>query len=258
MDFRKESEMFNQAADYYDRFRPSYPKEIVDSLISVTGISEGANLLEIGSGSGKATELFADKGYQILAVDPGQDLVKLGNERFERKGVSFEVGRFEEFDLKKQYYDVIYAAQSFHWVPQPAGYEKCAYALKDNGYIALFWNMYILYDNELDKEILELSNRYGGMADFLKEEDCEKRIGTIVKGIEDSNLFESPTVVRQLWKQNYTADEYYGFALTGNRFMAKSDEEKARAYKDIVDLAEKHGGMIERPYLCVLYVAKKK
>ena len=258
MDFRKESEMFNQAADYYDRFRPSYPKEIVDSLISVTGISEGANLLEIGSGSGKATELFVDKGYQILAVDPGQDLVKRGNERFGGKGVSFEVGRFEEFDLKEQYYDVIYAAQSFHWVPQPVGYEKCAYALKDNGYIALFWNMYILYDNELDKEILELSNRYGGMADFLEEEDCEKRIGTIVKGIEDSNLFESPIVVRQLWKQTYTADEYYGFALTGNRFMAKSDEEKARAYKDIVDLAEKHGGVIERPYLCVLYVAKKK
>ena len=65
-------------------------------------------------------------------------------------------------------------------------------------------------------------------------------------------------MVRQLWKQTYTADEYYGFALTGNRFMAKSDEEKARAYKDIVDLAEKHGGVIERPYLCVLYVAKKK
>jgi len=31
--WEKESEMFNKAADYYDKYRPSYPKEIIDTLI---------------------------------------------------------------------------------------------------------------------------------------------------------------------------------------------------------------------------------
>ena len=258
MNFHKESEMFNQVAEYYDKYRPGYPKEIIDSLISVTGITKGSDLLEIGCGSGKATKQLIGNGFNILGIDPGEDLVRIGNERFKNENVNFVKGRFEEYDFGQKKFDVIYAAQSFHWVPQPSGYQKCADALKENGYIALFWNMYVLNDNDSDKELLEISKRYGGIADFLTETECESRIDSIVSQIADSNLFEKPTVIRELWQQKYTADDFYGFALTGNRFMQNSDADKKKAYTDIVALAEKNGGIIERPYLCVLYIAKKK
>ncbi len=258
MNLYKESEMFTHAAEYYDKYRPGYPQEIIDSLISVTGISECSDLLEIGCGSGKATGQLIGNGFNILGIDPGEDLIRIGNERFKNESVRFEKGRFEEYDFGQQKFDVIYAAQSFHWVPQSIGYRKCFDSLKDNGYIVLFWNMYVLNNNDTDKELLEISKRYGGIADFVTETECESRINSIVSQIVDSDLFEKPTVIRKLWKQNYTADEFYGFALTGNRFMQNSDEEKQKAYNDIVALAEKNGGIIERPYLCVLYIAKKK
>ncbi len=258
MNFKKESEMFNKVAEYYDKYRPGYPQEMIDSLISVTGITEGSDLLEIGCGSGKATEQLIEKGFNILGIDPGEDLVHIGNERFKNENVNFEKGRFEEYDFGQKKYDVIYAAQSFHWLPQPIGYQKCADVLKDNGYLALFWNMYVINDNDVDKELLEISEQYGGIADFVTEAECESRINSIVSQIVDFNLFEKPTVIRKLWKQNYTADEFYGFALTGNRFMQNSDEDKKKAYHDIVALAQKNGDVIERPYLCVLYIAKKK
>jgi len=44
----------------------------------------------------------------------------------------FAVSRFEDYDLLPKQYDVVFAAQSFHWVPQPAGHEKCAYTLKND------------------------------------------------------------------------------------------------------------------------------
>ena len=258
MNFHKESEMFNQAAEYYDKYRPDYPQEIIDSLISVTKITKGSDLLEIGCGSGKATEQLTGNGFNILGIDPGEDLVRIGNERFKNENINFIKDRFEEHVFGQKKFDIIYAAQSFHWVPQPIGYKKCADVLKNNGYLALFWNMYVLNDNDTDKELLEISKRYGGIADFVTETECESRINSIVSQIVDSNLFEKPTVIRKLWKQDYTADDFYGFALTGNRFMQNSDEDKQKAYNDIVALAEKNGGIIERPYLCVLYMAKKK
>lgn len=258
MDRKKESEMFNQAADYYDKFRPSYPHEIIDTLIKETGIDQGSNLIEIGAGSGKATELFAGKGFNIICIDPGPDLVKKGNQRFLNDTIEFKIARFEEYDLPENYFDVVFAAQSFHWVPQPVGYEKCAFTLKDNAYLALFWNMYVLYDNPLDHELLKLSNKYGGFADFVNEAQCEDRISSIVSGIENSGLFSKTKVFRKLWIQKYTADEYYGFVLTGNSFIQKSQEEKQMAYEEIVNLANKYGGFIERPYLCVLYLSQKK
>lgn len=257
MNFKKESEMFNQAAEYYDKYRPGYPQEIIDSLISVTGITEGSDLLEIGCGSGKATGQLVGNGFNILGIDPGEDLVCIGNKRFENENISFVKGRFEEYDFEQKKFDVVYAAQSFHWVPQPVGYKKCADVLKDNGYLVLFWNMYILNDSDTDKELLEISKRYGGIADFVTKTECNDRINSIVSQIEDSHLFEKPTVISKLWKQNYTADEFYGFALTGNRFIQNTDVDKKIAYNDIVELAKKNSGIIERQYLCVLYIAKK-
>lgn len=73
----------------------------------------------------------------------------------------------------------------------------------------------------------------------------------------ENGYFECPSIHRVLWSQQYSAEEYYGFVQTGNRFVRKSDDEKLAAYEDIRGLADRHGGKIERPYLCALYLAKK-
>lgn len=258
-DAKKESEMFDKAAEYYDKFRPGYPREIIETLVDKTKLSEKSKTLEIGAGSGKATEYFKDYGFSIRCIEPGENLVKNGQIKYkEYSHIKFECGRFEEVELTSETYDVIYAAQSFHWVPQPIGYQKCAKMLAENGNLALFWNMYLAYDNNEDNDLLKLSNKYGGFADFVNEEQCENRIYSIVNAIQDSGLFETPTVYKHLWKQEYTADEYYGFVLTGNRFLQLSDEVKETARKEIVEHANKFGGKIVRTYLCVLYLAGKK
>ncbi len=257
MDFKKESELFNKVADFYDKFRPSYPKEIIEFFINKANLSTGSKLLEIGAGSGKATELFVNKNLEILCIDPGEDLVKIGNTRFKDERFRFEVARFEEYTASPNSFDAIFAAQSFHWVPQPVGYKKCTSFLKDGGYLALFWNMYITYDNAADNDLLRISDKHGGFADFLSKEGCEKRIESIISNIENSKLFSKPEVYQVLWKQDYTADNYYGFTLTGNTGIKKTEEEKQEIYKDIKALAAKNNGIIERPYLCVLYLARK-
>lgn len=258
-DAKKESEMFDKAAEYYDKFRPGYPKEIIDTMIEKTKLSNNSKTLEIGAGSGKATEYFKDYGFSIRCIDPGENLVKNGQLKYkEYSNIKFECGRFEELELMSEKYDVIFAAQSFHWVPQPIGYQKCAEMLKKNGNLALFWNMYMVYNNDDDNDLVKLSNKYGGFADFVNEEQCENRIRSIVNATENSGLFEKPIVYKHLWKQEYTADEYYGFVLTGNHFLQLSDEVKEMAQKEIKEYAKKFGGKIVRTYLCVLYLASKK
>lgn len=258
MDRRCESEMFNKAAEYYDLYRPTYPSSMIQEIVDFADLKPNSEILEIGSGSGKATELFCHRKFCMTCIDPGKDLVRIGNSRFPEEKFTFVEGRFEDMELSEAYYDTIFSAQAFHWVPQPMGYEKSAKVLKPNGTLALMWNMYITYENEMDQDLLKLSEKYGGLADFVSESSCEKRIESIVAGIEGSGYFETPTVIRKLWSVDYTAEEYYGFALTGNRFIQKSNQEKEQAYKDICELAQRHGGRIHRPYLCVLYLAKRK
>ena len=249
--------MFNQMSDYYDRYRPGYPAEIIHTLIRETGIQKGARLLEIGAGSRKATELFIDGGYEILAIDPGKDLVAKGNRKFSETSIRFETARFEDCVLPEGYYDVVYSAQAFHWIPQPAGFEKCAFALRKGGFLALFWNMYIVYDNDIDRELLSISKRHGGFADFLSESECENRILSITAGIKDSGLFSTPNVFRKLWTHKYSSDDYYGFALTSNTFIQQTESEKKEARAELTALADNNNGFIERPYLCVLYITTR-
>lgn len=257
--YKRESDMFNLAADYYDKFRPSYPKEIIIALINEANISSLSSILEIGSGSGKATELLVDLNCSICCVDPGADLVARGTERFkEYSKVHFNCSRYEEFEAKADFYDMICAFQAFHWVPQPIGFIKCAKELKEAGFLALIWNMYITRDNDLDNELLNISSKYGGFADFVNSEKCEERIASVVKKIDDCSLFNEVKVFKHYWENPYTADEYFGFYLTGNSFIQKSDEEKKAAYDEICNLAQKNGGMIIRPYLCVLYLTTKR
>ena len=252
-----ESVIFNKAAAYYDKYRPSYPQEIIDILISESGVSKGSSLLEIGAGSGKATSQFADKGFDMLCIEPGEDLVRIGNERFKNDSVEFRLGRFEQIQLPEKSFDLVFAAQSFHWIPQPEGFKKCYDILKPIGSLAIIYNMYIVEDNEQDRELLSLSNKHGGFADFVTLEQSDERIKLICSDIKNSKKFNAVKVFKKNWIKEYTADEYYGFVLTGNKILQKNENEKAQIYTDIKCLADKFGGKIKRPYLCVLYIAKR-
>ena len=259
MDMKHESEQFDQTADYYDLYRPSYPKQVIQQLVEGAHLDKQSKVLEIGAGSGKATELIKDYGFSIKCVEIGESLVQEGRKKFcKDKNITFECTRFEEMQDTGERYDAIMAAQSFHWIPQPVGFEKCALFLKKGGYLALMWNMYLYDDREEHQQLIQLSNKYGGFADFVTMDNAKDRIRTIVNNIEDSGLFFTPRVYQQEWQMDYTAKQYCGFLQTGNRFVQLEEDEKKQAYSDIIHLANQFDGKIHRPYMTVLYMAQKK
>lgn len=134
----EQSKTFDEAAKYYDKYRPSYPSELITTLIAKNKLTSGSKILEIGAGSGKATELFVDKGLSVTCIEPGEDLVAEGKRKFKNKNVKYYTTRFENWNGEKEYYDFVMSAQAFHWVPQPLGYKKCANILKPGKRIGIF------------------------------------------------------------------------------------------------------------------------
>ena len=45
---------FDTVADRYHQARPAYPDELYTELVSAAGLHQGARLLEVGCGTGKA------------------------------------------------------------------------------------------------------------------------------------------------------------------------------------------------------------
>lgn len=112
----KEGLIFNQMSEYYDQFRPGYPNEIIETIIKKAQLTGNAKVLEIGSGSGKATAQFVDRGFEIVCVEPGEDLAARCHKQFNDKNVSVVVSRFEDCSLPTGTFDAIISAQAFHWV----------------------------------------------------------------------------------------------------------------------------------------------
>ena len=63
---------FGVVAEAYERFRPAYPVELLDMVMTYAG-RPVRTALEIGAGTGKATRLFAQRGVMVTAVEPDGD-----------------------------------------------------------------------------------------------------------------------------------------------------------------------------------------
>ncbi len=258
LEWKKDSQTFDTVAEDYDAYRPGYPKEMVDCLVELTGLPPGGKILEIGPGTGKATISFAERGYEILCIEPGANLAAVAARNLKAyPAVRFEICRFEEWQETPESFDVIISAQAFHWVPKDVGFPKAARALKAGGSLAVFWNLYPGMEgplkDALDKVYEEFAPEIATPTSNM-EETIQSRGGEI----EACGLFGPVTVRRFPWSVRYTSREYQGLLNTYSDHINLPMETRQRLYRAAGEVIDAHGGYFDRPYVAVLFVAKKK
>lgn len=127
---------FNAVAVDYHATRPPYPEELFDDLAEVVG-SSGQRVLEIGCGSGQATGSLLGRGWDVVALDPGADLIALAKEHISGR-IEFRVGRFETFEPTQERFRMVASAQAWHWIDPGVSFPKAAAALQPGGWLAVF------------------------------------------------------------------------------------------------------------------------
>jgi SAM-dependent methyltransferase len=126
---------FGMMAEAYERFRPGYPVELFDLVMTYAG-QPVRTALEIGAGTGKATRLFAQRGVTVTATDPdGAMLAEL------RKHVPASVktvqAAFEDVPPGESY-GLVYAAAALHWTSPEGRWSRVAMLLEPGGVVASF------------------------------------------------------------------------------------------------------------------------
>jgi SAM-dependent methyltransferase len=129
---RQRADSFGDNAELYDRVRPQYPAELVDALLK----DQPTTVLDVGCGTGIASRLFFDRGCDVVGLEPDERMAAVAR----RYGIPVEAGNFETWDRGSRQFDLLIAAQSWHWVDPDAGAIKAADVLRPGGRIGLFWN----------------------------------------------------------------------------------------------------------------------
>jgi SAM-dependent methyltransferase len=122
------------AAAAYERGRPSYPPDAIDWLLPA-----GAhNVLDLGAGTGKLTTRLVERGLDVVAVDPIQEMLEVL--RTSLPETPALLGTAEEIPLQDNSVDAVLVAQAWHWFDPARAISEVARVLRPGGRLGLVWN----------------------------------------------------------------------------------------------------------------------
>lgn len=131
----------DRVADYI-KYRPKYPKEVIDILKREINLSSGDTVADIGAGTGFLTELFLDHGNLTYAVEPNEAMRKACSDLYGTDNLLKIVdGSAEVTQLPDQAIDLIVAGTAFHWFDPIETKKEFMRILKPEGHILLIWNV---------------------------------------------------------------------------------------------------------------------
>jgi SAM-dependent methyltransferase len=139
-----------QAADYA-RFRPGYPRELFDYLVSIAPSRQLA--WDCGTGNGQAAVALASLFDRVIATDASEKQI-MNAEPHER--IEYRVAPAEDSGIESETLDLIVVAQALHWFDLDRFYAEARRVLKPDGVLAA--SAYHLL--HIEPTIDEVLNRY--------------------------------------------------------------------------------------------------
>jgi SAM-dependent methyltransferase len=129
---------FSETAGDYAKYRPSYPKMLLDWIAMTARLSAGSKVANVGCGTGISTRLWAEKGFEVTGVDPNEAMLAQARKSGEGE---YRVGTAYATGLPTASMDMISIAQAFHWFNLDEAQTEFVRVLKPGGFCAAFWNL---------------------------------------------------------------------------------------------------------------------
>ena len=254
---------FDAASELYQRARPDYPAALIDTVIELTGVGSGDQLLEIGCATGKATLAFARRGFRITCIEPGSNLAAAARKNL----ASYEQVRiveapFEDWQLPDgMRFDLAFAATAWHWVDPTVRYQRAWRALRPGGHLAFWDALHVLPENG-DRFFIEIQDVYDEIGEGVPPGTSFPRPGELPDRrdeMQGSGLFDVVDVRHYDWEIVYDADGYIDLLNTFSGHIVMEPGQRDRLYTEIRRrLGERPDGRLRRHWGAVLHIGRRR
>jgi SAM-dependent methyltransferase len=253
---REVAEGFGADAGRYDRARPGYPAALADRVVAA---SPGRDVLDAGCGTGICARLFQAAGCRVLGVDPDPRMAAAAR----GLGTAAEVARLEDWDPAGRSFDIVTAAQAWHWIDPLAGAAQAARVLRPAGRLAVFWNVF--------EPPAELAEAFAGVYRRVLPDGpavglwsqpalglYRKHMGaTAADGMRQAGGFSEPEEWLTRWQRPYTRAEWLDLVPTTGGFSRLPDGVQAEVLDGLGAAVDAAGGTFTMGYTTLTVTAAR-
>lgn len=244
--------VFDTIPEKFDRWRVRYDPQLFDHIIKTTQLGPGKSCLEIGPGTGQASDFAIRSGADYLAIELGSHLADKMCEKYSSYP-NFHIvnADFETYDFGGKKFDLIYSAATIQWIKEDIAYSRVFDLLKDGGCLAmcLMVSEYQSEDPELYDEIQEVYDRY-----FVTDQPYDQHFDYM-----NGESYGLTFIETKSWpgRRVYTADEHNEYLGTHSTHIALREEYRDLFFDGVRDAVLRHGNRIVFYDKYVLYLYKK-
>jgi SAM-dependent methyltransferase len=245
----------------YASARPDYPEKLYQKLRTRCELGPGISVFEIGAGTGLATRrLLASGVSRLWAIEPDPRLADFLRKTSSSSSLQIVQTTFEQAKLPEAEFGLGVAATSFHWLDQSSALTKVYRSLKPGGWWAMWWTHFGSCDP--DPFQLATDHLFVGTSDSPATGVDQKLPFGLdqTSRVRDLSLTGFCDVEVQFWHWTLNYDTARLVALYSTFSPVQTIEPEARQVF-LTDLArivdEQFGGSVERPFITVLYTARK-
>lgn len=250
--------LFDNNYKTYDKIRPDYPTELFNDILTYKPLVKSSRIMEIGVGTGKATQFFIDFGCQIASVEPGPKMAKFVRNKFkDYDDFSCYNMTFEKYMGINNTFDLIYSATAFHWLDQKTAFEKSFKLLKNGGALARF-----AYHASVDEANTVLKEKINSLYKEYMPSDKDykpysENDATLQAEKAEVYGFTDCQYKIYYFEKTFSADDYIKLLSTYPDHMKMEEGKRKEFFKKIKSVIKENGNEIVINYMVDLQLGRK-
>jgi ubiquinone/menaquinone biosynthesis C-methylase UbiE len=242
---------FTNQASAYQASRPGYPQAILKQLIDHTNLSPGDSVADLGAGTGIFTELLAEYGLNISAIEPNAGMRAIA---VPHQDVTWIDGTFNQTHLPDDSQDWIVAAQAFHWAEPTTALPEAHRILKRAGHFTVLWN------NRLNNDAPTLAKTWAIIKHVVPDFDDNYRENDWAAVLTSTGHFTDVHTINIRHEIDMPKERFLNLWRSHNRLNTiagpKRFAEIIEAIGSELDRADGQGVVV--PYMCKSWTARRE
>jgi SAM-dependent methyltransferase len=122
----------------YDANRPSPPQALLDLLCLEAQVERPQLVLDLGSGTGLSTRVWADRADEVVGVEPSEQMRLRAEDMTAASHVRYVQAFADQTGLPEASADIVTCSQSFHWMEPSPTLAEVARILRPGGVFAAY------------------------------------------------------------------------------------------------------------------------